>query len=179
MQENKRRAVSYIDAHADIFTNVSDEIWRNPELSLKEFKAADLYERVLRENGFAVEKGFGGIATAVTGSFGKGRPVIGILGEYDALSGLSQEASCAEKRPLEEGGAGHGCGHNMLGAGALAAAFAVKAYLEETGREGTVIFYGCPGEEGGAAKAFFARENLWRDLDAALTWHPADVNEIR
>ncbi len=179
MQENKRRAVSYIDAHADIFTNVSDEIWRNPELSLKEFQAADLYERVLRENGFAVEKGFGGIATAVTGSFGKGSPVIGILGEYDALSGLSQEASCPEKRPLKEGGAGHGCGHNMLGAGALAAAFAVKAYLEETGREGTVIFYGCPGEEGGAAKAFFARENLWRELDAALTWHPADVNEIR
>ena len=123
-------------------------------------------------------EGLGGIATAFCGRFGEGRPVIGILGEYDALSGLSQAADCAEQKPLVPGGPGHGCGHNMLGAGALGAAFAVKDYLESTGRSGTVIFFGCPGEEGGAGKAFMAREGLWRGLDCALTWHPSDVNEV-
>jgi len=110
--------------------------------------------------------------------FGKGRPVIGILGEFDALSGLSQKAGATEPCPLVDGGNGHGCGHNLLGAGALAAAVAVKQYLQSTGKEGTVIFFGCPGEEGGAGKAFMARENAWRELDAALTWHPASENQV-
>ena len=116
--------------------------------------------------------------TAFCGKYGSGRPVIGILGEFDALSGLSQAAGCSEHKPLVEGAPGHGCGHNMLGAGALGAAFAVKDYLEKSGKPGTVIFYGCPGEEGGAGKAFMAREGLWKELDCALTWHPSDVNEV-
>ncbi len=178
MQTYKKEAVAYIEKNARIFTDLSDQIWANPELSLKEFHSAALYKKILRENGFRLEENLSGIETAFSGSFGHGRPVIGILGEFDALSGMSQEKCALESKPLIEGAPGHGCGHNMLGAGALAAAFAIKNYLETTGREGTVIFYGCPGEEGGAAKAFMARDNVWRNLDAALTWHPSDVNEV-
>ena len=178
MTDHKQAAIRYIEAHQDIFTALSDEIWANPELSLKEFHSAEAYRKVLRENGFTVESGMAGIETAFLGRFGKGHPVIGILGEFDALSGLSQEKCAVEQKPIIPGGPGHGCGHNMLGTGALAAAFALKNYFEETGREGTVVFYGCPGEEGGAAKAFFARDRIWESLDCALTWHPEDVNEV-
>ena len=178
MNDFQKKAIEYIDENAGIFTGVSDAVWSRPELSLKEFESAALYCSVLRKHGFEVTEGLGGIATAFCGKFGEGKPVIGILGEYDALSGLSQEAACAQKRPLVPGGPGHGCGHNMLGAGALGAAFAIKDFLESSGESGTVIFYGCPGEEGGAGKAFMAREGLWRGLDFALTWHPSDVNEV-
>lgn len=178
MTDHKQAAVDYIERRRDIFTELSDDIWAHPELSLKEFHAAEAYRKVLSENGFAVESGIAGIETAFTGTFGKGHPVIGILGEFDALSGLSQEKGALSHKPIVPGGAGHGCGHNMLGTGALAAAFAIKNYLEETGHEGTVVFFGCPGEEGGAAKAFFARDHIWESLDCALTWHPEDVNEV-
>lgn len=178
MNDYQKNAIKYVDENAGIFTGVSDAVWDCAELSLKEFKSAKLYCDVLREHGFTVEENLAGIKTAFSGSYGSGRPVIGILGEFDALSGLSQEAGCTEKRPLVPGAPGHGCGHNMLGAGALGAAFAVKDYLEKSGRPGTVIFYGCPGEEGGAGKAFMAREGFWRGLDCALTWHPNDVNEV-
>ena len=178
MNDFQKKAIEYIDENAGIFTGVSDAVWSRPELSLKEFESAALYCSVLREHGFEVTEGLCGIKTAFCGKFGEGKPVIGILGEYDALSGLSQEAACAQKRPLVPGGPGHGCGHNMLGAGALGAAFAIKDFLESSGTSGTVIFYGCPGEEGGAGKAFMAREGLWRGLDFALTWHPSDVNEV-
>lgn len=164
---------------AELFKNISDEIWENPELSLKEYKAAELYCRVLREHGFEVSEHLCGVETAFCGSFGHGKPVIGILGEFDALSGLSQTAGATEKMPLEGIENGHGCGHNLLGVGSLAAAFAVKKYLEDTGSEGTVVFYGCPGEEGGSGKAFMARDGLWKQLDAALSWHPDSVNEVR
>ena len=178
MTEVKENIKKYIDDNAKLFTGVADEIWENPELSLKEFKSAALYEKVLREGGFAVEKGISGMETAFSGTYGHGKPVIGILGEFDALSGLSQQRACPEHSPIVEGAPGHGCGHNMLGAGSLAAAFAIKNYLETTGRDGTVIFFGCPGEEGGAGKACMAREGVWKKLDAALTWHPEDVNEV-
>ena len=145
---------------------------------MQEVQSAALYVRVLRQEGFAVEEGICGIPTAFSASFGTGRPVIGILAEYDALSGLSQQGGCPVRRELTPGGTGHGCGHHLLGAGALAAALGVKHYLQQTGRPGTVVLYGCPGEEGGAAKAFMAREKLWYGLDAALTWHPDDCNEV-
>ncbi len=178
LSEAKREALSFIDRNAGIFTGVSRKIWENPELSLKEYEAAKCYTRILRENGFEVENGLGGMETAFCGRYGSGRPVIGFLGEFDALSGLSQEAAVPFHREIVRGGPGHGCGHNMLGAGDLAAAFAVRDYLQRSGREGTVIFFGCPGEEGGAGKAFLARDGAWRMLDAALTWHPNDVNEV-
>lgn len=178
MNDYQKNAIKYIDENAGIFTGVSDAVWARPELSLKEFESAKLYCDTLRKYGFEVTEGLAGVATAFCGRYGSGRPVIGILGEFDALSGLSQAAGCSEHKPLVEGAPGHGCGHNMLGAGALGAAFAVKDYLEKSGKPGTVIFYGCPGEEGGAGKAFMAREGMWRELDCALTWHPSDVNEV-
>ena len=180
LSDVKKKAVAYIDDNAGIFTGVSDRIWETPELSLKEFNAAKLYCDMLEKGGFAVVKNLCGMPTAFYGSFGSGRPVIGILGEYDALSGLSQAGGATERKPAPGGnGSGHGCGHHLLGAGSMAAAFAVKHYLETSGKPGTVVFYGCPGEEGGAAKAFLARDGLWKSLDAAFSWHPSDVNEVR
>lgn len=178
MTDEKRRAIEAIEAKKELIDYVADHIWEFAELSLKEFKSAALYEEILEKEGFQVEKGICNIETAFSASYGSGRPVIGILAEYDALSGLSQVAGSIERKEIISGGCGHGCGHNLLGAGAFAAALGVKAYLEETGKTGTVILYGCPGEEGGASKAFMARDGVWKDLDAALTWHPEDVNEV-
>lgn len=178
MEKSKKYALSKIDENASLFTDVSDKIWEYAELSLKEYKSAALYVEMLKKLGFETEENVCGIKTAFTGKYGSGKPVIGILAEFDALSGLSQVGGLCEQKELVTDGCGHGCGHNMLGAGSLAAAYAVKCWLEETKKSGTVIFFGCPGEEGGASKAFMARENIWRPLDAALTWHPGDCNEI-
>ncbi len=174
----KNIAINAINEKAQVFADVSDKIWEYAELSLKEFKSTEEYCRVLAELGFEVERNVADIPTAFLGKWGSGKPVIGILGEYDALSGLSQVGGSCEREELVKGGCGHGCGHNMLGAGALAAAYGIKEYLKASGKSGTVIFYGTPGEEGGAGKAFMAKEGLWYDLDCALTWHPSDINEV-
>jgi len=174
----KQSLFDYIEQHQEIFTHVSDRIWELAELSLQEFESAALYEKVLKEEGFTVESGLCNVKTAFSGSYGSGRPIIGILAEFDALSGLSQKGGAESREVLKEGASGHGCGHNLLGAGSLAAAFAIKHYLQETKTPGTVIFYGCPGEEGGSGKTFMAREGLWKNLDAALTWHPGSANAI-
>lgn len=178
MIQEKKNAIEFVDAKADLICSVADQIWDYAELSLQEEKSAKLYCEVLEKEGFRVEKGICNIATAFSAAYGSGRPVIGILAEYDALSGLSQEAGSLTRQERVPGGCGHGCGHNLLGAGAFAAALGIKAYLEASGQAGTVILYGCPGEEGGAAKAFMARDGVWKSLDAALTWHPEDVNEV-
>lgn len=178
MTLNKQLALDAIEKEQNTILHVADEIWDYAELSLQEFRSAKLYCEVLKQEGFRVEEGVCGIATAFAASFGSGRPHIGILAEYDALSGLSQQGGQLVHAERTPGGTGHGCGHNLLGAGALAAAIGVKAWLEQTGCPGTVTLYGCPGEEGGAAKAFMARDGLWKQLDAALTWHPEDCNEV-
>ena len=179
MTEEKKRILSYIDEKSDVIIDTSDQIWDFAELSLREFRSGDLYAKVLREEGFTVEKPFDGIETAFRASYGSGKPVIGILAEYDALTGLSQEAGCGTRKELVPDGNGHGCGHNLLGAGAMAAAFGVKKYLEEKGEgSGRVILYGCPGEEGAATKAFMARDGVFAECDAALTWHPGNVNQV-
>lgn len=175
---DKKLIFDYIEERADVFTALSDRIWEFAELSMDEHHSAACYIDLLRREGFAVEENVAGIPTAFSASFGSGKPVIGILAEYDALASLSQQPGCAEKKPLIPGGSGHGCGHNLLGAGSLAAAVAVKRMIEEGRLSGTIILYGCPGEEGCAGKAFMARDGMFRDLDAALTWHPGDVNEI-
>ena len=178
MQQEKKTAIDAIEQKASLVCEVADHIWDYAELSLQEVRSAALYCEVLEKEGFHVEKGICGIKTAFSASYGSGRPLIGILAEYDALSGLSQEAGSLVRKERISGGSGHGCGHNLLGAGAFAAALGIKAFLERSSCPGTVILYGCPGEEGGAAKAFMARDGVWRDLDAALTWHPEDVNEV-
>ncbi|MBC8530300.1 M20 family metallopeptidase [Gehongia tenuis] len=175
---DKQAALRVIDEQQDFVIGVSDRIWATPETNFQEKASAKTLCAALRQAGFAVEEGVADIPTAFTGTFGAGRPVIGILGEYDALSGLSQEGGCPEKKPLVEGGHGHGCGHNSLGSGSLAAAIAVKAYLEGTGKSGTVIYFGCPAEEGGSGKAYMARAGLFSGVDIALTWHPMSVNCI-
>jgi len=157
---------------------VADYLWENPETAFTEFKSAEKLCQVLREEGFSVEENLAGIATAFSGTFGSGKPVIGVLGEFDALSGLGQVEGVAQEMPNGEA-CGHGCGHNLLGAGSLGAAIAIKHYLETTGREGTVIYFGCPGEEGGSGKAFMARDGVFDGLDAALCWHPGYRNRVR
>ena len=178
MTKEKQAAIAAIEEKKELIASVADRIWEYAELSLQEEKSAALYCETLEKEGFTVEKGICNIPTAFSASYGSGRPIIGILAEYDALSVLSQKAGSTEREELVPGACGHGCGHNLLGAGAFAAALGVKAWLEATKQPGTVVLYGCPGEEGGAAKAFMAREKLWYGLDAALTWHPKDVNEV-
>lgn len=178
MRADKANALAAIDESGESLIALSDAIWSYAELSLNETQSASAYERALREAGFAVEKPFCGVETAVYGAFGSGAPHIGILAEYDALAGLSQQGGKTHALPVAGRDEGHGCGHNLLGAGAFGAALAIKRYLQTTGCSGTVHFYGCPGEEGCASKAFFAKRDVWRKLDAALTWHPDDCNEI-
>lgn len=178
MTAQKQSALQTIEEKKSLIVGIADKVWEFAELSLQEFKSAKTYCEALEKEGFDVERGTCNIETAFAASYGHGRPYIGILAEYDALSGLSQEGGLIERKEKNAGGNGHGCGHNLLGAGAFAAALGIKAYLEQNDVSGTVILYGCPGEEGGAAKAFMARDGLWKKLDAALTWHPEDVNEV-
>ncbi|AOV07397.1 M20 family metallopeptidase [Sporosarcina ureilytica] len=158
---------------SDVLKEISDFIWEHPETRFEEYKSANHLMGVLEAQGFTVEKNVAGMSTAFIGSFGAGSPVIGFLGEFDALSGLSQKGLTAKQESVEEGGNGHGCGHNLLGTGALAAAIAVKEYLRANNLPGTVQYFGCPGEEGGSGKTFMAREGAFDHLDLALTWHPS------
>ena len=175
----KQELYALLEQKRQVFFDAADAIWDAPELSLDEHAAAARYEALLAQLGFAVQHGIAGLDTAFSGSYGSGKPVIGILGEYDALAGLSQQAGALQPCPVQAGAPGHGCGHNLLGMGSLAAAWAVKEYLAAQGPgSGTVIFYGCPGEEGGAGKAFMARDGLFYGLDAALCWHPGTTNEV-
>lgn len=176
---NKQKLYDSVDKNAEKITALSDAIWDFSELSMKEYKSAAYYCDLLEQEGFRVERKLCGIPTAFSGSFGSGKPRIGILGEFDALSGLSQCPGSTKRESLNPGGNGQGCGHNLLGAAAFGAALAVKKAIEAGLLHGTVIFYGCPGEEGCAGKTFMARDGMFRDLDAALTWHPGDTNEIK
>ena len=171
------RGLGWIDRHTRALCDASDAIWQYAEVGLQEHRSAALVADFLAREGFSVVTGVAGMPTALVASFGGGGPAIGFLGEYDALPGLSQAVS-SRQEPLVPGGAGHGCGHNLLGVGAMAAAIALKHQLEADGREGTVLFYGCPAEETLVGKVFMAREGLFDTLDAALTWHPMTFNTI-
>jgi len=175
---DKRALCKLIDEKAEFLNKLSDRIWEIPELAFREQESAGALIEALEQEGFAVERNVAGIETAFLGRFGNGSPVIGMLGEFDALTGLSQAAGLAEKQPLDGAICGHGCGHNNLGVGALAAAIGVKEYLQATGMSGTVIYYGCPGEEGGSGKAFMAREGVFNELDVAFCWHPGSLNTV-
>lgn len=175
---DKKTLYQTVTDKAPVIRNLSDKIWDYAELSMLETKSTEAYIQVLEAEGFHVEKNLCGIPTAFSGSFGSGSPRIGILGEYDALSGLSQAPGVTQKQPLTEGGCGQGCGHNLLGVASLGAAIALKEAIAAGKLSGTVIFYGCPGEEGCAGKTFMARDGMFRDLDAAITWHPGDTNEV-
>lgn len=168
-----------IAAKQDLFLAASKKIWEYAELPYEEFKSAKLLEDLLIKEGFTLKKPVVGMPTAFIGSFGEGKPVFGFLGEYDALDGLSQEVPVTKKQPVKEGAPGHGCGHNLLGVGSLAAAIACKEYLKETKKEGTVLYFGCPAEEGAGSKQFMARAGVFTDVDFIYTWHPSTENEVQ
>lgn len=163
----------------DMILNISETIWSYAELPYEETKSAALLCDVLRKEGFTVTEGVAEMPTAFTASFGSGKPVFGFLGEYDALDILSQEAGNPIKKPVTEGAPGHGCGHNCLGAGSLAAAIAIKEYLTANKKLGTVIFFGCPAEEGAGSKQFMARAGIFDGVDFVYTWHPSTINEVQ
>ena len=165
---------------ADVTKRLASEIWSYAELSYEETKSAGALMEALKAEGFAIEDNIADIPTAFTATYkvGTGKPVVGLLAEYDALDGLSQKAASAVEEPVVAGGAGHGCGHNLIGAGAFAAAVALKDYMVANNVDGTVIFFGCPAEEGAGSKQFIARAGCFDDVDFAYTWHPGTINEV-
>lgn len=165
-------ATNELDAEA---WESAKQIWRWAEPGYQETKSSSLLAEKLEAAGFKVEKGVAGIPTAFTATFGEGQPVIGILGEYDALPGLSQHAEPNQK-PIDSGGYGHGCGHHVFGVASATAAIAVAESMKKGHASGTVRFYGCPAEEGGSAKVFMVLAGLFEDCDAVLHWHPASKN---
>ncbi len=169
-----------VDQRRETYADFSDRIWGMPELCYNEHRSCAEHVAMLEAEGFRVTRDVAGIPTAVMGEAGEGGPVIAILGEYDALPGLSQEHGVAEQRPISGETNGHGCGHNLLGAASLLAAAAVKDWLKANNLKGRVRYYGCPAEEGGAAKGFMCRDGAFDDVDIAISWHPAcfsGVNE--
>lgn len=168
----------WVDANQRVFTDLSDAVWGFAELGYQEVQSAQLLIEALEHQGFSIEKGLAGIPTAFVASYAKGAgPVMAILGEFDALPGLSQE--CVPfRKPLVNAAPGHGCGHNLLGVAGVAACFALKQAVDAGQLKGTVRYHGCPAEEGGAGKAFMAKAGLFGDVDICLTWHPDFVNSV-
>jgi aminobenzoyl-glutamate utilization protein B len=175
--KKKEEAVASIEKHKAEIIALSDQVWGFAETALLEVRSAQALADYAERQGFAVERGVAGLPTAFVASYGQGRPVIGILGEYDALPGLSQKAQ-ATKEALQAGAPGHGCGHNLLGAGALSAALAIKDLMAAGKLKGTIRFYGTPAEEAVGGKVYMAREGLFKDLDICLNWHPGDKTEV-
>lgn len=171
-------ALSWIEDHKKELTDLSDKIWSFAELGLHEYKSAKAQEDFLKQYGFEVQSGVADMPTAFVATWGSGKPVIGFLGEYDALPGCSNEAVPERKEIIKEG-PGHACGHNLLGVGSLAAAIALKEELIARGSGATIKYYGCPAEENFGGKAFMARAGLFDDLDVCFTWHPGAVNMVR
>ena len=167
-----------IDERSELFCRISDQIWDLAELSFAEFKSAELLVDILKQEGFTVTCGVAGLPTAFTATYGTGTPHLGILAEYDALSGMSQVACSTKKESIPGKDTAHGCGHNLFAGGSVAAAFAVKAYIEATGK-GSVTLFGCPGEEGAGGKVFMAREGVFNGVDAVVSWHPESMYMVR
>ena len=159
-------------------TELNDLIWDAAELKFREFRSAEAMAGLLERHGFRITRGLAHMPTAFLAEYGTGKPVIAILGEYDALSGLSQEAGTFRPLPRKDCANGHGCGHSLLGTAAAGAGLLLKAYLEDHPGKGTVRVYGCPAEEGGSGKTYMVREGLFQDVDGALTWHPGTQNEV-
>ncbi len=174
----KTRLEQLIEEKRGYFTDLSDYIWDNPELGYSEYKSARALKKAMGECGFKVVDKLANIDTAFKGVWGSGKPVIGFLGEFDALAGLSQKSGCPAKEAVVPGAPGHGCGHNALGTGCLAAAYALKEVLKEKNLPGTIIVYGCPAEEQGCGKSFMSREGIFNELDVAIAPHPSDTNNV-
>lgn len=173
----KKEAISDIQAKYNDYSNVAGQIWGFAEVGYKEYKSSALLQKILTDNGFAVQAGVADIPTAFVATFGSGKPVIGILAEFDALPGLSQD-SLPSKKSLN-GNAGHGCGHNLFGTASVAAGIELKKLITEKHFKGTIKVYGCPAEEGGGGKVYMVRAGLFNDVDVVLHWHPAYTNGVQ
>ncbi len=171
--------LDFVESKKDAFTKLADAVWETPETCYMETRSAAAHRSMLEAEGFSITDNVAGIPTALTGEAGEGGPVIAFLGEYDALSGLSQKAGVTKHEPLLAGANGHGCGHNLLGSASLLAATALKDWLKKTGTPGRVRYYGCPAEEGGAAKAFMVRAGAFDDVDIAISWHPSNFAGVQ
>jgi aminobenzoyl-glutamate utilization protein B len=173
----QRTVLDYLDHSDEKLSYLARAIWDRPEIALEERFACGLLADELEAAGYAVERGVGQMPTAFVASWGRGTPIIGILGEYDALPGLSQRLS-ADKSPIANGGPGHGCGHNLFGVASLGAVLALKEVMQAGQIAGTIRYYGCPAEETLVGKTFMAKAGAFDDLDAALAWHPGDINSV-
>jgi aminobenzoyl-glutamate utilization protein B len=173
---SKKQAVEWIEQHQAELTTLSDQVWAYAETALREVKSSKTLADYAEKQGFRVERGIAGMPTAFVAAFGEGKPVIGIMGEYDALPGISQKASTV-REPLQPGAAGHGCGHNLFGAASLGAATAIKQLIAAGRLKGTVKFFGTPAEEAVGGKIYMAREGIFKDVDVMFAWHPADRTE--
>ena len=167
----------YLDMEDEKLAYLAKAIWDHPEIGLQETFAANLLAEELAQAGFTIERGVGQMPTAFVASWGAGKPIIGLLGEYDALPGLSQQMATSIE-PVQPGGPGHGCGHNLFGTACLGAVLALKEAMIEQQIPGTIRFYGCPAEETLVGKTFMAKAGVFDDLDAALAWHPGDTNMV-
>ena len=168
---NKKQVVSTVDNQAPKLTDISDKIWAHAEIAFQETESHKLLADYAEANGFTVERGVAEIPTAFVATYGSGKPVIGILGEFDALPGLSQKA-VPNKDPLKEGEPGHGCGHNLFGTASLGAAIAIKELIEQGKLKGTIKFFGTPAEEKFFGKLWMIRAGLFKDVDVCMDWHP-------
>ena len=177
MSVDKEYAFNWIENNKQLIVEMSDKIWDFAELGLIEFKSSALLADELEKHGFRVERGIAGMPTAFVATWGEGKPVIGIMGEYDALPGLSQKR-VPWKETLEKGKPGHGCGHNIHGTSGVAAAIAVKKAMENYGTKGTIKFFGCPAEENFSGKVFMVREGYFNDVDAVISHHPDTMNDV-
>jgi aminobenzoyl-glutamate utilization protein B len=166
-----------VAAHADRFGVISRQIWETPELGFHESKSSPVLQQELRANGFDVRSGVAGMPTAFTASFGSGKPVIVIMGEFDALPGLSQK-DVPTQSPVTVGAPGHACGHNLLGSASALAAVAIREEMAARGLKGTIRYYGTPAEEGGGGKIYMIHAGLFKDVDVVLAWHPGDSNVV-
>jgi len=175
-EADKKKVIQSIQNRSDQYGQIAQKIWNFAEVGYKEKQSSLLLQETLRQAGFQVEAGVADIPTAFVATFGQGKPVIGIMAEYDALPGLSQD-SIPTKRSLG-GNSGHACGHHLFGTGSVAAAIAVKEWMKETGQKGTIKLYGCPAEEGGSGKVYMVRAGLFSQADVMLHWHPNDENTV-
>ena len=172
MSKNKKALLTSVEKHKNELIKISDEIWRLAETAFEETKSAEILASYAEKKGFNVERGVAGMPTAFVATYGSGSPVISVLGEFDALPGISQKAT-PTKSPLKEGAAGHGCGHNLFGAGSLGAAIAIKELIQAGKIKGTVKFLGTPSEEKFFGKIWMVNAGLWEDVDVNISWHPS------
>lgn len=173
-QKSKEDVIKQLDSKTEKYGEIAHDIWGLAEMGYLEEKSSALLQQTLSDQGFSIKKGIAGIPTAFMAEYGSGYPVIAILGEYDALPGLSQQAVPMKESAGEA--AGHACGHHLFGTASTAAAISVKDWMEANKIKGTIRFYGCPAEEGGSGKVYMVREGVFNDVDVALHWHPGSAN---